>query len=101
MKRRIVFRKKKQNKLGMFLVMLVVFMLLLVVSINSFELKKTQVKYEEKAEKLKVEIEKEHARAYELADFRKYTQTKKYVEEIAKDKLGLIYENEIIFRIED
>jgi cell division protein DivIC len=27
-----------------------------------------------------------------------YTKTKKYAEEVAKDKLGLVYEDEIIFQ---
>lgn len=101
MRRRIVFRKKKQNQLGMFLVMLVVFMMLLVVSVNSIELKKTQEKYIDKVKNIEAEIEQEEIRAEELAEYRKYTQTKKYVEEVAKDKLGLVYEDEIIFKVED
>ena len=34
-KRRVVFRKKRQNRLGMFLVLMVVLMLLVVVSVKS------------------------------------------------------------------
>ena len=34
----------------------------------------------------------------ELEEFATYTKTKKYAEEVAKDKLGLVYENEIIFQ---
>ena len=34
----------------------------------------------------------------QLTDYEKYTKTDKFVEEIAKEKLGLLYENEILFR---
>ena len=40
-------------------------------------------------------------RSEEIAEYEKYTHTKKYIEEVAKDKLGLIHEDEIIFREED
>ena len=34
----------------------------------------------------------------ELAEYEKYTQTKMFYEEIAKKILGLVYEDEIIFK---
>ena len=34
----------------------------------------------------------------ELNEYNKYIQTKKFVEEVAKDKFGLVYPDEIIFR---
>lgn len=54
--------------------------------------------YQAKEEALQEEIAKEEARAAEIEEFEAYTQTKKYVEEVAKDKLGLVYEDEIIFK---
>ena len=98
MKRKIVFRKKKQNRLGMFLVMIVVLMLLVVVAIDSRELKETQKVYHDKIDVLEEQIDLQVVRQEELVEYRKYTKTKKYVEEVAKDKLGLMYENEILFK---
>ena len=40
----------------------------------------------------------EERRAEEIAEFEAYTRTKKYVEDVAKEKLGLVYEDEIIFK---
>ena len=40
----------------------------------------------------------EQTRAEQIEEFGKYTQTKAYVEEVAKDKLGLVYEGEILFQ---
>ena len=36
-----------------------------------------------------------------LDEFEKYTQTKMYIEEVARDKLGLVYEGEILFKDEN
>ena len=60
-----------------------------------------RVKQQELDEKLALHerlIEQEYARAEELKELATYTKTKKYAEEVAKDKLGLVYENEIIFK---
>jgi len=97
-KRRLAFRKKRQNRLGMFLVTTAVFMLLLVVGIKSIELQEKKQMYVEREVALEEMIAQEHQRTEEIEEFRKYTKTKKYVEEVAKDKLGLIYEGEIIFK---
>ena len=39
-------------------------------------------------------------RAEDIEEYGKYTKTTKFVEEVAKDKLGLVYEGEIIFKPE-
>lgn len=97
-KRRLAFRKKRQNRLGMFLVTTAVVMLLLVVGISSIDLYKKRQLYEAKEIALQEQILQEQKRTEEIEEFRKYTKTKKYAEEVAKDKLGLVYEGEIIFK---
>lgn len=37
----------------------------------------------------------------DLKEFKKYVKTDEYVEEVARDKLGLVYKDEIIFEPED
>ena len=54
-----------------------------------------------KQEKLEEKISDEEQRQQEIQEFRKYTQTKRYAEEVAKEKLGLVYEDEIIFKQEE
>ena len=98
MARKVAYRKKRQNRLAMILVTMVVLMMLVVVAVKSVELRDKKEIYDIKVEQLQAEIEAEKARTEEIEEFRKYTQTKKYVEEIAKDKLGLVYEGEIIFK---
>ena len=100
-KRKVVFRKKRQNRLGMFLVTIVVLMLLVVVSINSVGLRQKKESYLEREQALQEQIDAEEERSEQIVEYRKYTQTKKYVEEVAKEKLGLVNEGEIIYKPEE
>lgn len=84
--------------MGMLLVTTVVLMMLIVVTVKSVELREKRAFYAMREEALMQEIAAEEARTEEIAEYEKYTQTKKYVEEIAKEKLGLVYEGEIIFK---
>ena len=55
---------------------------------------------QKKAEKARLEqlIEEEKKRTVEIADYRAYIETKSYIEEIAREVLGLVYKDEIIFK---
>lgn len=77
---------------------LAIMILVAVVGVNSISLKQKEQKYAAREQELLMLIERENARAAELEEFATYTKTKKYAEEVAKDKLGLVYENEIIFQ---
>ncbi len=96
--RRAAYRKKRHNKFGMFLVTTVVAMMLIVVAIKSIELQQKLEAYQAKEQQLQEQIEAEQERTKEIEEYEKYTQTKKYIEEVAKDKLGLVHEDEIIFK---
>ena len=56
--------------------------------------------YARKQEQLEVQLQDETARQEELQNYQSYTQSQEYVEDIAKSKLGLAYDNEIIFKEE-
>lgn len=101
MARKAAYRKKRQNTMGMLLVTTVVIMMLIVVTVKSVELREKRTAYLAREEALMQEIEAEQARTEEIEEYEKYTQTKKYVEEVAKNKLGLVYEGEIIFKDEN
>lgn len=85
----------------MFLVSVVVVMILVVVALGSGKLKEKNAAYEARIQALNAQIEAERARGDEIEEFRKYTQTKQYAEEVAKEKLGMVHEGEIIFKEED
>lgn len=101
MARKAAYRKKRQNRTGMLLVITVVLMMLVVVAVKSVELREKRATYLAREEQLMQEIEAEQERTEDIEEYQKYTQTKKYVEEVAKEKLGLVYEGEIIFKDEN
>lgn len=100
--RRVAYRKKKrQNLFSMALVSLAVVMILIMVIIGGFQIQKKLDVYEQKRQELQAQIDEQEKRTKELEEFEKYTQTKQYMEEVAKDKLGLVYEGEILFKQEE
>jgi cell division protein FtsB len=82
----------------MFLVSLVVLMIMAVVAVKAVGLRdKIDAKAAEE-QQLDEQIEDEEARAESIEEFAKEVQTKGYIEEVAREKLGLVYENEILFK---
>lgn len=97
-RKKTVYRKKRQNRFSMFLVTLVVVMILVVVAIKRVEIGAKMKTNQARIELLNEQITAEEVRAEEIKEYEKYTHTKGYVEEVAHDKLGLVYEGEIIFK---
>lgn len=100
MAKKAAYKKKRQNRFGMFLVSIAVLMILVVVAYSSVGLREKKETYRQKELALQEQIEAEKERAAEIEEYEKYTQTKKYIEEVARDKLGLVYEGEILFKDE-
>ena len=70
-------------------------------TIGGIRLKQKNFAYQEREEALQEAIEDERKRAEDIEELEAYTKTKKYVEDVAKEKLGLVYEDEIIFKSKD
>ena len=98
-KRRTAYRRRRhQNRFSMLVGSLVVLMIMVVVAVRSVELQRKIDGYDMQIAGLNAQIEAENTRTEQIEEYRKYTQTKAYVEEVAKDKLGLVYEGEILFQ---
>ena len=101
MSNRYLAARKKQHRTSIILVSMVLLMLIVVVSINKYNLNVKLEEYNKREEYLAQQIEAEEKRSVEIAEYGKYTKTKKFAEEVAKEKLGLVNENEIIFKTEN
>lgn len=95
---RVAYRKRHQNRFSMFLVTLIVVLIMVIVWMKSLELRQKIDSYTAREALLNAQIAAEEAREQEIEEYGKYTQTKAFVEEVAKDKLGLVYEGEILFK---
>lgn len=99
-KSRVAYRKRRQNRLSMFLVTLIVVLIMVVVAIHSIQLREKIAVKDEEISQLNNQIAAEEQRTEEIEEYGIFTQTKAFIEEFAKEKLGLVYEGEILFKEE-
>ena len=99
-RKKAAYRKRVQNRFSMFLVMLALLMILVAVYVSSIKLQDRLDALETQSALLQVQIDAEKERAEEIELLRKRSQTKEYYEEIAKEKLGLVNADEIVFKAE-
>ena len=104
MKARETGRRKRKNKdrlgnrLAVIGISLVVLSLAVVVNVKNTSMEKKVMEYQAKEEALTRQVENEKKRAAELEERRVYVQTKQYIEEVAKQKLGLVKPDEILLK---
>lgn len=96
-------KKKKRRKvgyesLGMLAIALVVLVLLGGLMLKSNDLQERLTGYDAKAATLQQQIEDEQTRTEEIDKLKKYMETDEYAEEVAREKLGLVKDNETVFK---
>ncbi|MCI8495831.1 MAG: septum formation initiator family protein [Lachnospiraceae bacterium] len=91
-------RRKKHNKSGVLCVSLIVLIMAGVMSVQIVNLYRKNESYHKKERELQAQVESEEQRKIELEEYEEYINTKEYIEQVAKTKLGLVYENEIVFK---
>ena len=95
-------RKKKKkvgyNSLGMLAIALVVLVILGGLMLKSNDLQERLTGYDAKAATLQQQIEDEQTRTEEIDKLKKYMETDEYAEEVAREKLGLVKDNETVFK---
>ena len=89
-----------QHKVSVLLVSGVIAVLAVMLSVASISLHAKNQDYKAQETELEKQLEEERIRAEEIDDLEDYVGTDQYVEDVAKDKLGLIYPNEILFEAE-
>ena len=97
-RQRVAYRKRQQNRFSMFLATLVVVLILVLVGVKSIELRYKIDQKRTEAAQLEAQIEAEMQRTLEIEALGKEVQTKGYIEDVAREKLGLVYEDEILFK---
>ena len=90
-------KHNEQNRLSMWLAAVVVGILIVVILVACAGLVRRLHSNNERIAELNGEIVKEEQRAH-IEEYKEYTQTREYIEEVAREKLGLVYEGEVIFK---
>jgi cell division protein DivIC len=82
------------------LIALVVLLMVIVIGYKALGLKETLDANSQKEAELQQQLDDENKRAKDIEEYAKYTKTRKYVEEIAKEKLGLVHDGETVYKNE-
>ena len=90
-------RRKGGRNNGAVSIILIVIVFVVVMSIQIFKLKEKDDILSEREQTLEQQLTAEEARAEELKELDLYTRSMEYIKDMA-NKLGLVYENEIIFK---
>ena len=91
-------RKRRKRKNGAVSIAIIVLTFLAVMSIQIFKLKQKEAIYAAKEAELQETYELETERAEEIEALADYVQSDQYIIDMAHSKLGLAYDNEIIFK---
>ncbi len=94
------YRKNHWMRFSLFLTGFVVSLLVVVVFVRSYGFAQQLSEKQAYIAELESQIEAEKQRAEEIEEYKKYTQTRGYIEKVAKEKLGLVYDGEIVFKHE-
>ena len=92
---------KGSNRREIICISAVVFILLCVMLVQSSQLKNKNAGYVQQIEKLNTQLEDESERTEEIAQLQEKVKTEEYAGEIAKEKLGMVGEDEILFRAQN
>ena len=92
---------KRNNKgTGTGIIVFVVLCFLGIVALGKIKLDDKKKDLDITVKVLETRINEERERSAEIKNLEAYVQTKKYIEQIAREKLGLVYDYEIIFKEE-
>ena len=98
-KKAIRQNKRVQHYRGnILLISIVILLLVIVVSVNGVSLRAKNRALNQREIELQIQIGEEKKCANEMDKYKSYVESKEYIEDVAKNKLGLVYPNEIIFK---
>ncbi len=94
-------RNRVKTKKGMWVVVVFAVVICGVMVVNQHQLKKTSSALEVQQEQLQDKIKAAKAKSTQLDNQETYMQTDKFVEEVAREKLGMVKDDEILFKARD
>ena len=89
---------KKQSKLGILLIIAALVLVSVVTTVRAYNLHEKADELTVTERQLQTELTNVKQKKTDLEQQQKYMKTKKYIEDEAKDKLGLVYPDEIVIK---
>lgn len=94
-------KRRSLEKAGVVPLFLIVAFIAILLLVQEAGLQEQLDSYNAQISELDSQIKSEQARSEEIEEYGKYTQTDEYVEQVAREKLGLVKDDEIIFKSDD
>lgn len=94
-------KKKSINRAGALCAGCAVIVLVIVFSVQIIQTHNKTENYKARQEQLQAQIEEQKQRSEDLKKEKEYVGSDEYIENEAKSKLGMAYDNEIIFKEEN
>lgn len=94
-------RRRYKNGTGIGIIAFVVLILCGIVTYRKIDLDVQGAKAESRIVELKAQIVDQEDREQEIKDYKAYVQTKRYIKDVARDKLGLVDKDDVIFEAKD
>lgn len=93
-------RHALQHKISVVSISCVIALLTVILFVGSISLRAKNEDYMKQEAELERQLQQEAERAAEIEELEVYVGTDEYIEDVAKEKLGLINPNEILFKAE-
>ncbi len=98
-------KRRKRSKIkaiiALFSVVGVIAALAIVFLVSGLKISARNSEYDKKISELRQNIETQKERTTQLEERRDYMNSREYIEEVARNKMGLIYPDEIVFKAEE
>ena len=98
MAKRAPYQTRYHNRAAIYIVLGTVLIFAIVLFVNCYSLSEKKEKMLQKNVQYEQEYAQEQKRSLDLQEYEKTTHTMKFFEQIAKEQLGMVYEDEIIFK---
>ena len=98
MARRAPYQTRYYNRAAIYTVLGTVLIFAVVLLVNCYSLNEKKESLLQKKIQNEQEYAQEQQRSLELQEYEKTTQTLKFFEQIAKEQLNMVHEDEIIFK---
>ena len=101
MSRRRVKKVNRQSPVLLFMIVVVALVVIIACSVRTMSLNEQSKQWAGTETSLENQLNEAQAKTEELEEREKYMQTKKYIEDEAKNKLGLVNKDEIVIKPKD
>lgn len=99
--RRVIVVDRKKGGTGLGIIVLIVMLVCGFLFLKKMDLDQERAEYAAILQVKQKELKELEEESKSIEEYKTYVKTKSYVEKVAREKLGLVYEDEIIFESED